>query len=143
MSPYCNITQSYEWGKLATLIGAKALHIGVVDDEGDLCAAMLLFITRVPVLYSTFLYAPRGPLINDPDSPAMTALLDFVRLQAHKHGAFMLKVEPGVEHDNPRWFTALAQRGFRSNPYPLHVRSEWVLDIRPDEKDILAHMKEK
>ena len=28
-------------------------------------------------------------------------------------------------------------------PTPVHIRHEWVLDIRPDEKDILAGMKEK
>ena len=142
-SASCPITQSYEWGELARSIGAQALRVGVVDNGGALCAAMLVFITQVPVLHRTFLYAPRGPIINDPDSPAMTALLDFVRVQAHRHGAFLLKVEPGVAHENRCWLTALQRRGFRANPYPLHVRSEWVLDIRPDEQELLANMQAK
>ncbi|TMC87249.1 MAG: aminoacyltransferase, partial [Chloroflexi bacterium] len=40
-SECCNITQSYEWGELTPDLGGEALRIGVVDDQGNLCAAML------------------------------------------------------------------------------------------------------
>ncbi len=68
----CNITQSYEWGELAPHLGAEALRTGVVDSDGKLCAAMLILISRAPVLNRTYFYAPRGPVIDDPGSPAMT-----------------------------------------------------------------------
>lgn len=142
-SPYCNITQSYEWGELASHVGAQALRVGVVDDKGDLCATMLALITQVPVLQRTYMYVPRGPLIDNPNAPAMTLLLDFMRSEAHKHGAFMLKVEPGVESANACWLKALQRYGFRPTPYAFHVRGEWILDIRPAEKELLANMKEK
>jgi len=145
-SPCCNITQSYEWGQLAPHLGAEAMYVGVVDEVDDkeqLCAAMLVLISRIPGLGQTYFYAPRGPVIDDPDSPAMTVLLNFVKAQAHKRGAFMLKVEPSVPDGDAKWLLALKKRGFRTNPYAQHVRHEWVLDIRPDEKDILAGMKEK
>ncbi len=131
--------------KLAPLreVGSEALCIGVVDDAGQLCAAMVLVIARVPVLHRTFFYAPRGPVIEDPDSPAMTILLNFVRAEAHKRHAFMLKVEPSVLDGDTRWQLALKQRGFQINPYAAHIRHEWVLDIRPDEKTLQAQMKEK
>jgi peptidoglycan pentaglycine glycine transferase (the first glycine) len=139
----CNITQSYEWGELAPHLGAEALRVGVIDDEGRLCAAMLVLVSRAPILRRTYFYAPRGPIIDDPDSPAMTVLLNYVRAEAHKRGAFMLKVEPSVLDGDAQWLTALKRRGFRTNPYASHIRHEWVLDIRPEEKDILAGMKEK
>ena len=139
----CNITQSYEWGELAPHLGAEALRVGVVDDEGRLCAAMLVLISRVPVLRRTYFYAPRGPIIDNPDSPAMTVLLNYVRAEAHKRGAFMLKIEPSVPDGDAQWLNALKRRGFRTTPYASHIRHEWVLDIRPDEKAILAGMKEK
>ncbi len=139
----CNITQSYEWGELAPHLGAEALRVGVVDDAGRLCAAMLVLISPVPVLRRPYLYAPRGPVIDDPDSPALSVLLNYVRAEAHKRGAFMLKVEPSVPDGDKQWLAALKRRGFRVNPYASHVRHEWVLDIRPDEKELLANMKEK
>src|SRR5437763_14257712 len=67
----CNITQSYEWGELATHLGAEALRIGVVDDDEQPCAAMLLLITRAPVLRRNSFYAARVPILDDPDSLAM------------------------------------------------------------------------
>src|SRR6266852_936625 len=142
-SECCNITQSYEWGELTPDLGGEALHIGVVDDQGNLCAAMLTLISPIPILRRTYFYAPRGPVTDEPDSPAMTVLLNFVKAEARKRGAFMLKVEPSVEDKDPTWQAALEKRGFRPNPYATHVRHEWILDLRPDEKDILAGMKEK
>src|SRR6266852_6071769 len=142
-SERCNITQSYEWGELTPDLGGEALHIGVVDDQGNLCAAMLTLISPIPILRRTYFYAPRGPVTDEPDSPAMTVLLNFVKAEARKRGAFMLKVEPSVADGDVRWLTALQKRGFRPTPYASHVRHEWVLDIRPDEKALLAGMKEK
>src|SRR6202011_2734762 len=111
-SACCNITQSYEWGELAPHLGAEAMHVGVVDDEGNLCAAMLLLIIRAPILHRTYLYAARGPVIDDPDSPAMTSLLNFVKAEARTRGAFTLKIEPGVLDGDIRWLAALQKRGF-------------------------------
>src|SRR6202022_2443284 len=41
------------------------------------------------------------------------------------------------------WLQALKRHGLRINPYAKHVPPEWVLDISPDEKTLLAGMKEK
>jgi peptidoglycan pentaglycine glycine transferase (the first glycine) len=139
----CNITQSYEWGDLAPALGAESLRVGVVDDTGSLGAVMLILVSRVPVLQQPYFYAPRGPVVDDPDSPAMTVLLNYVKAEARKRHAFMLKIEPSVLDGDMRWLRALERRGFRKNPYAMHVRHEWVLDIRPDEKALLAAMKEK
>lgn len=142
-SEYCNITQSYEWGELGPHLGVQVLRIGVIDDNGKLCAAMLTLIVRAPIIHRTYFYAARGPIINDPSSPALTILLDFVRAEARKHGAFMLKIEPGADDEDEHWLAALQQHGFRPNAYATHIRNEWVLNIQPEEKEILAGMKEK
>src|SRR5947208_16521507 len=124
-------------------MGVEALRIGVVYDTEQLCAAIFLLIARAPVLRRTYFYAPRGPIIDDPDSPAMDILLDYILAEALKRGAFMLKIEPSVPDGNDQWLESLHKRGFHPNPYAVHVRNEWVLDLRPVEKDILAGMKEK
>src|SRR6478672_6378501 len=81
-SPYGNITQSYEWGELSKHAGSIPLHIGVVDEQGNLCAAVLILVTKLPILKSSFFYAPRGPIIADPNSPAFTVLLNFLKSEA-------------------------------------------------------------
>src|SRR5258708_9990962 len=125
----CNITQSYEWGELAPHLGAEALRIGVVDEDGQLCAAMLILITSAPVLRRTYFYAPRGPVIDDPDSPAMTVLLNFVKAEARKRGAFMLKIEPSVPEGDQQWLATLKKPAFRPNLSATYIRTEWALDI--------------
>ncbi|GAC1471359.1 MAG: hypothetical protein PVSMB5_19910 [Ktedonobacteraceae bacterium] len=143
-SQYCNIMQSYEWGELVASIGAEeVMRVGVVDDGERLCAAMLIQIARVPGLKQVYFYVPRGPIIDDPSSPALTVLLNFIRAEARKRHAFMLKLEPGVSAGAQEWLHDLKRRGFRVNPNHMNVRNEWVLDIRPDEKTLLANMKEK
>nr|BBH89510.1 hypothetical protein KTC_42610 [Thermosporothrix sp. COM3] len=141
----CNITQSYEWGDYATQLDGvqETLRVGVVDNDGKLCAAMLILVSQAPIIKQTYFYAPRGPIIEDPHSPAMTVLLNFVKAEAHKRGAFMLKVEPSVADRNLKWSSALRRFGFHANPHYVHIRHEWVLDIQPDEKTLLSQMKEK
>lgn len=142
-SELCNITQSYEWGELGPHLGAQTMRAGVIDENGKLCAAMLVLITRAPIMRRTYFYAPRGPVIDDPSSPALAVLLNFVKTEAHKRGAFMLKIEPGADDEDERWLEALRKLGFHPVPYAVHIRNEWVLNLQPDEKEILAGMKEK
>src|SRR5947199_7675696 len=95
-SKCCNITQSFEWGELAPHLCAEAMYAGVVDEQGNLCAAMLVLISTAPVLHRTYFYAPRGPVIDDPDSPAMTVLLNFVKPEPRTRGHFMLMPDARV-----------------------------------------------
>src|SRR5260370_11271381 len=88
----CTITQSYEWGELGPHLGASTMHVGVMDDEGKLCAAMMVLVVRAPMIRRVYFYAPRGPVIDDPDSPALTVLLNFLQAESPKTGAFRLHV---------------------------------------------------
>lgn len=139
----CTITQSYEWGELGPHLGAQPMHVGVLDDAGQLCAAMLVLLVRAPLLRRPYFYVPRGPVIDDPLSPALTVLLNFLKVEARKHGAFMLKVEPSATDKAETWLEALRMHGFHATPHIVAPRSEWVLDLRPAEQDLLGGMKEK
>lgn len=142
-SEYCNITQSYEWGELGPFLASQILRVGVLDDESQLCAAMLVIVTRAPLIHRPYFYAPRGPVIDDPTSPALGVLLNFVKTEARKQGAFMLKIEPGGNDEDEGWLAALQAHNFHPNPHAVHIRNEWVLNIQPEEKEILGGMKEK
>ena len=142
-SDLCNITQTYEWGELMSQKHAEFLPVGVVQDDGTLCAVMLVLISSVPGLHVPYFYAPRGPILANPASPAMTILLNFVRAEAKKRGICMLKIEPGVMDGDPQWSTTLNHYGFRTIPYAHHLRHEWVTDIRADEDALLASMHKK
>jgi lipid II:glycine glycyltransferase (peptidoglycan interpeptide bridge formation enzyme) len=142
-SDLCNITQTFEWGELMSQKHSEFLPVGVVQEDGSLCAAMLILISTVPMLHVPYFYAPRGPIVDNPSSPAMTVLLNFVKAEARKRGICMLKIEPGVVDNDPLWTNALHRYGFRTIPYAHHLRHEWVTDIRGDEQELLAKMHKK
>jgi peptidoglycan pentaglycine glycine transferase (the first glycine) len=140
--PTGNVTQTYEWGELRDALGGDVLRLGALED-GELRGAMLCVIARAPVLRRPYLYVPRGPVVDDPGGPALSALVARASEEARARGAFMLKVEPSVPDGDERWLSALAALGFRRNRFATHPRRSWVVDIRPSEEDILAAMKDK
>src|SRR5437588_5831555 len=72
-SPTGNITQTYEWGELRDALGGDVLRLGAFEN-GELRGTMLVVVGRAPVLRRPYLYAPRGPVVNDPGDPALAAL---------------------------------------------------------------------
>lgn len=141
-NPTGNIPQTFEWGELGDSLGGDVLRLGAVDG-GELRAAMLVIVGRAPLLRRPYLYVPRGPVVSDPASPALAALVERAEQEARQRGAFMLKVEPNVVDGDAAWLDALSKLGFRRNRFATHPRRSWVLDIRPSEDELLAGMKEK
>jgi lipid II:glycine glycyltransferase (peptidoglycan interpeptide bridge formation enzyme) len=137
-----NITQTYEWADLGHAAGGSALRLGAYID-GALRGTMLIVVERAPLLRRPYFYVPRGPVVDDLTSPALAALCARAEEEARKRGAFMLKVEPNVRDGDPTWLGALSTLGFQRNPYATHPRRSWTLDIRPNEEQLLAEMKEK
>lgn len=139
-APIGYITQTYEWADLSDNLGSDILRLGAVED-GQLRGAMIVLVGKMAPLGLPYLYVPRGPVVDDPRSPAMRALVDEARRLARTRGAFMLKIEPNVPDGDAEWLAALRQLGFRRNPYAVHPRRSWVVDVRPSEQQLLANMK--
>lgn len=140
--PSGNITQTFEWGELGAHLGSGVLRLGAVEG-GELRGTLLAIVEQAPLLHRPYLYAPRGPVVADPASPALSALCAEAEKEARHRGAFMLKVEPNIPDGDAAWTAALHNLGFRRNSHATHPRRSWVLDIRPDEDALLAGMKEK
>jgi lipid II:glycine glycyltransferase (peptidoglycan interpeptide bridge formation enzyme) len=134
------ITQTYEWGELGNHLGDEMVRLGALEGD-ELRGAMVVMIARMAPLGRRYLYVPRGPVVDDPDAPALAALVAEGRRLARRMGAFMLKVEPNVPDGDPRWLAALARLGFRRNPFATHPRRSWVVDVQPSEEQLLADMK--
>lgn len=108
-----------------------------------------MMLTLSPVAGHRFpfnwLYSSRGPTIERPDSPALEALIEYARkMLAKKEHAVALRLEPNVADDDPameNWLAAYRALGFQANPYAVHGRRSWVLDIRPSAEELLAKFK--
>jgi peptidoglycan pentaglycine glycine transferase (the first glycine) len=147
--PRGHLLQSYEWGELNKYLGGHIYRLGALQD-GRLTGAMLLTVAPVPLpaalpgLRLNWLYSVRGPTVEQPDSPALAALISHTHTLAPRERAVVLRVEPNIADDDPcmdTWIAAYQRLGFRTNPISVHGRRSWVLDIRPDAETLLANFK--
>src|SRR5260221_1874107 len=86
-----NITQTYEWGELGHARDGGCLRLGAFMG-GELAGAMLLIVERAPLIRRPYFYLPRGPVVDEPNRPALEALCARAEVEAKRRGAFMLKV---------------------------------------------------
>ena len=145
--PRGHLLQSYEWGELNRYLGGQIHRLGAFKEDGRMVGSMLLTLApvagrRVPL---NWLYSSRGPTVESPDSPALAALLEYARkMLAKPTHAIALRLEPNVADDDPaleKWEASYRALGFQTNPYAMHGRRSWVLDIRPGAEELLAKFK--
>ncbi len=135
-----HLCQTYEWPENSgEAAGAGSLRVGVVEN-GRLLAAMLLVRSKATGMRAPFFYAPRGPVCDDPASPALPLLISFARREARRRGGFLIRAEPNVVQDDPVWPGAFRRQGFRPTKHTIYLRGAWVTDLRPAEDQILAAM---
>src|SRR5690242_9926770 len=141
-TPTGHLCQTFEWAEHSPGEEARtdSLHVGVVDDAGQLVAAVLLVRSKASGIKAPFYYAPRGPVCADPQSPALPLLIRFARSEARRRHAFMIRAEPNTPEDDQPWQRTFRRLGFRPTSHQIYLRSAWVTDIRPSEDQILANM---
>src|SRR5262249_5035627 len=135
-----HLCQTYEWPEHSGEAAAEgSLRVGVLEN-GELVAALLLLRSKAAGMPAPFFYAPRGPVCDDPASPALAMLVAYARREARRRGGFLIRVEPNVEQSDPNWPEALRRLGFRPTKHTIYLRGAWVTDLRPSEDAILAAM---
>src|SRR5207249_6406196 len=105
--PRGHLLQSYEWGELNKYLGGHIYRLGALND-GRMVGAMLLTVSQVPLPVSlpgmrfNWLYCSRGPTVEQPDSPALAALVEHAQIIARKEHAVVLRLEPNIADDDPQ-----------------------------------------
>ncbi len=139
-SPAGHICQTYEWPEhIGEAARKRSLRLGVYD-QGRLVAAVLLVYSQAGWTRAPFYYAPRGPLCEDAESPALRELLSFARREASRRNAFMIRFEPNIADATPGWARRYQALGLRATRHALYPRSSWVTDISRSEDELLAAM---
>ncbi len=147
-----------------------ALENGRMAGAMQLIVSSVPMPVSVPGLHFDWLYCARGPTVEQPGSSALTALIEHTHAIARKEHAVVLRLEPNIANDDPEkachpersegsgspdeeilrcaqddsmenWITAYRALGFQINPFSVHERRSWVLDIRPDAEQLLANFK--
>jgi peptidoglycan pentaglycine glycine transferase (the first glycine) len=143
--PRGHLLQSYEWGELNKYLGGQIYRLGALEN-GRMIGSMMLTLSPVAGrLPFNWLYSSRGPTVESPDSPALSALIEYAqKMLAKRLRAVVLRLEPNIADDDPameQWLAAYRALGFQTNPYAVHGRRSWVLDIRPSAEELLAKFK--
>lgn len=135
-----HLCQTYEWADHSDEGSrGESLRLGVLDN-GRLVAAIMLSASKASGMSAPFYYAPRGPVCDDPTSPALALLIRAARREARKRGGFFIRIEPNIPQEDTRWPAALRRLGFRPTDHVIYLRSAWVTDLRPNDDALLAGM---
>lgn len=129
--PDAHLLQQGEWGELKAAFGWEAVRL-TADDAG----AQVLF-RRLPLGFS-LAYIPKGPVGKGWD-----ALWPLVDAECKKRRAVFLKVEPDAWKGDRQLEDKFSSHGFKPSPHDLQPRRTSLINIRGEEDEILAAMKQK
>jgi lipid II:glycine glycyltransferase (peptidoglycan interpeptide bridge formation enzyme) len=144
-----HLLQSYEWGELIQYQKDHIYRLGALEN-GRLVGTMMLSVVPLPLSLSvsglrlTWLYCSRGPAVEHPHAPALTALLKHAHAIGRREHAIVLRLEPNITDDDPAmhaWLSTYRTLGFQTNPIAVHGRRSWVLDLRPAIDQLLANFR--
>jgi peptidoglycan pentaglycine glycine transferase (the first glycine) len=145
--PKGHILQSYEWGQLKALTDWKPLRL-IVEENGEIVAALSILKRKLPVINKCIFYAPRGPVVDLNNHVLMNFLWQEVRKLGKKHQAIMFKVDPDVSIENQGFLQYLRQVDFKpagtgQGFEGTQPRFVFRLDLTPSKDELLANLHSK
>jgi len=118
--PDCALEQGFEWGEILKESGCEPYRYAVFD--GDECVAAIAMLRwHPPMLRSSVLYAPRGPLIGSDNGPARRALGRTIKQIATATQAVFVRASPGAAAYRDDVHAALVEGGF------VRLPEEWTI----------------
>jgi peptidoglycan pentaglycine glycine transferase (the first glycine) len=147
--PGGHLLQSWEWGELKASAGWRPLRLALREKDGQRIVATAQVLQRtaphVPLRVGHLAYIPKGPVIDWSQEALCSAFFAQLDTYLCRQGALALRIEPGQEcatcegAQALKHLTALPAHRVRAIQ-PLRTI---VLDLAPDEEQLLAQMKEK
>jgi lipid II:glycine glycyltransferase (peptidoglycan interpeptide bridge formation enzyme) len=163
--PQAHLLQTWEWAQVKAHNGWQAMPVTWSADPGapdqkPVAAAMILK-RSIPVggfaRKMCVLYVPRGPNLDWRDTRLRARVLDDLQGFARRQGAIFIKVDadvplgrgvPGTAEalEDPNGQVVqqeLTRRGWAFSPDQIQFRNTVLIDLLPEEADLLARMKQK
>jgi lipid II:glycine glycyltransferase (peptidoglycan interpeptide bridge formation enzyme) len=137
-----HLLQTTRWGELKSRFGWTTERVALSDPSQAIVAGAQILYRRLPYGIGTLAYVPKGPLVDCQDSQTAAQLVDALDQAALARGALALSVEPNLA-DSPESAELVSRTGFVQGAACFQPRRTLVVDIRPEEADILASMKSK
>ena len=109
--PKGHFAQSVGWGKLKTEWQFEGLISR--DETGKINGIMSVLIRKMPMLPTSVLYAPRGPVCDVHDRKVLTALMEGAAELAKKYRGYALKMDTDVTSDDEEYLSIMKDLGCR------------------------------
>lgn len=88
-----DITQTTYWGDVKSNWGYEGVYL---ENNGNIVAAMLLLIRKLPILKTSLAYSSKGPVCDVKNSEMFLKLIEEASPLIKKHKIFSLKFDPEV-----------------------------------------------
>jgi peptidoglycan pentaglycine glycine transferase (the first glycine) len=155
--PGAHLLQSWDWGDFKSRYGWSARRLAWTNDLGASCRALAAASVLRRGRFPAILYVPRGPALDWRDTETRRRVLGDLENLARHDRAIFVKIDPEVVVANgppgdPATCPAplgeevrqdLLARGWTFSTDQIQFRNTVLLDLRPDEADLLAAMKQK
>ncbi len=107
--PKGHFAQSIGWGKLKT----DWSFCGIIsrNEAGEIQGIMSVLIRKMPMLPTSVLYAPRGPVCDVHDRAVLKDLMDGAGQLAKQHKAYALKMDTDVQSDDSEYLEIMKELG--------------------------------
>ena len=139
------ILQTTNWARLKSRFGWTSERIWVRQDGRLVAGAQVLF--RAAALGMVRVgYIPHGPLVDWQDDEQVAVLLNQLDFAAYSHRAGLVKLEPLLwqsEMPAEEWRALCDRHGLVIAADTIQPPRTLVVDLRPDEEQILLNMKQK
>ncbi|MCK4919289.1 MAG: peptidoglycan bridge formation glycyltransferase FemA/FemB family protein [Candidatus Pacebacteria bacterium] len=139
--------QSWQWGEFQKVIGRKIFRIGV-KDEDKLVAVALLVKHNLP-FGKSYLYCPRGPVINITIvNSQISSVYDFLFVEikkiVRKEKSIFLRIDPPIEKNNESGTVNQKYiKKFQKSFSEIQPKDTLILNLEKSEEELLKEMKQK
>ena len=141
-SPASPILQSFEWGELKSFFGWQPIRIAVFEGDKIVAGASILK-RRIPCISRSIFYLPRGPIVDFKDSKVLGKLLEAVVLEAKKHKAILVKIDPFILEEDQEAVKAVESLGFIRKKKQIQPRATLHIDLSSGLEEIWLHLKKR
>ncbi len=138
--PRSTFIQAYEWIDFQKALGNEAFPFAVIENNEikALAGAVVINAKR-----GKYLYIRNGPVLDWNNRSLVEFTLNNLKQFAKSKGLWFIRLSPLIEvgSEEEKIYTSL---GGRLNPmHDVDALDAWVLDVRPEEEEILKAAKKK
>ncbi len=143
--PHGSILQTTNWARLKNRFGWTSERVWLKRDGQLFAGAQILYRSAALGIFKIG-YIPHGPLLDWQDDEQIRVLFGQIDESAYKNGAGIMKLEPLLwQHEitAERWAEICQQSSLVLTEDTIQPPRTIIVDLRPDEDEILAAMKQK